>query len=192
LAATQPAIQDPAGPEEYSWEVGLDTDQELEQVDDQHVVVVFDGEESRVAFGITARPAHDSIGASVPTSLRLDEGNVITLIVHHRAGNPAAGGAPFDYPVNGGPGWEGGFQTHQVQLPPGEPLPSEPPRCVVPKLKGLSLSASRAQARAAGCRIGLVRRAGGVMAKRGHVVRQTPPAGAVVLAGTAVHLRLGR
>jgi hypothetical protein len=187
------AIHSPADPEEFSAEVSLGEGQEIEQVDDQHVVVFFlAGEERRPAFGFTATPAHDAIGTSVPTSLRLDEGNTLTLIVHHRAGNPAAAGSSFDYPISEGVGWEGGFQTYQVQLPPGEPRPSEPPRCVVPKLKGLSLSASRAQARAAGCRIGAVGRAGGIRTKSGHVVRQTPPAGAVLVSGTAIHLRLGR
>ncbi|HEX6667755.1 MAG TPA: PASTA domain-containing protein [Solirubrobacterales bacterium] len=185
------AIQGPDGPEEYSWEVQLGSDQGIEQVNDQELSVFYI-EDHHSVLGIRARPAHDAEGAAVPTSLRLDEGNVVTLIVHHRAGNPAAGGAPFTYPVTGGSGWEGGFQTYQVKGPPGDVPPPEPPHCVVPKLKGLTLSASRVQAKNAGCRIGAVRRASGVAAKRGHVARQLPAPGAVLAPGTAVHLRLGR
>lgn len=164
--------------------------QKIELIDDQHAVVV--NEDGPVAIRVSPEPAHDAVGKSVPTSLRLDEGDTLVLLVHHRAGNPAAGGAPFTYPIVAGVGWEGGFQTYPVQLPPGISPSLEPSRCVVPKLKGLTLSASRAQAKNAGCRIGAVRRATGVMAKWGHVVRQLPAPGAVVDPGTAVNLRLGR
>ena len=65
--------------------------------------------------------AHDAVGKSVPTTLEVSPPNVVTLTVHHRAGNPAAGGAPFTYPIFEGSGWEGGFSTFEVTVPPSEP-----------------------------------------------------------------------
>ena len=48
---------------------------------------------------------------------------VLESIVNHY---PDAGNAPFEYPVIAGQGWEGGFQTAIVQMPPAEPLRAEP------------------------------------------------------------------
>lgn len=114
-----PMINGPADPEEFSWEVVLSEGQELESIDDQHAQVYFT-EGHHPAFGISAVAAHDADGSSVPTSLSVSGGNVITLTVHHRAGDPAKGGAPFDYPIIAGSGWEGGFQTVIVSGPPDE------------------------------------------------------------------------
>jgi hypothetical protein len=114
-----PMINGPADPEEFSWEVVLDEGQELESIDDQHAQVYYT-EGHHPAFGISAVAAHDADGSSVPTSLSVSGGDVITLTVHHRAGDPAKGGAPFDYPIIAGSGWEGGFQTVVVSGPPDE------------------------------------------------------------------------
>ena len=56
----------------------------------------------------------------MPTSLSVSEEKIVTLTVHHREGNPAAGGAPFDYPVIAGAGWEGGTEPVIVKGPPDE------------------------------------------------------------------------
>jgi len=112
------AIRDSAGPETFSWEVKLEPDQELALVDGQHAVVNYEG--GHPAFGITAVPAHDAIGTAVPTKLAVSGGNVLTLTVEHR--RPAEEGHPSVYPVIGGAGWEGGFQTYQVEMPPPESL----------------------------------------------------------------------
>ena len=118
-----PEISGPSAPEDYSWKVQLEEDQELRQVDERDAVVYFtDGE--HVAFSIRAADAHDAVGKSVPTTLEVSSPNVVTLTVHHRAGNPAAGGVPFTYPILEGAGWEGGFSTFEVSMPPREPLPS--------------------------------------------------------------------
>ncbi len=114
-----PMINGPADPEEFSWEVVLSEGQELESVDDQHAQVYYT-EGHHPALGISAVAAHDADGSSVPTSLSVSGGNVITLTVHHRAGDPTKGGAPFDYPIVAGSGWEGGLQTVIVSGPPDE------------------------------------------------------------------------
>lgn len=112
-------INGPADPEEFSGEVLLEDGQELVAIDDQHAQVYFT-EGHHPAFGISVVAAHDADGSNVPTTLSVSEGDVITLTVHHRAGDPLAGGAPFDYPIIAGRGWEGGFQTSIVPMPPSE------------------------------------------------------------------------
>jgi hypothetical protein len=125
---TFPVIHDASDPEEFSWEVLLGKDQELRQVNNQRAEVVYPDE--TVAASIVAEAAHDVTGAAVPTSLSVSEGDIVTLFVHHRAGNPATG-APFDYPITAGEGWEGGFETTFVRMPPPEP-PVEAPRAEDP------------------------------------------------------------
>jgi len=119
-AMTYAAIRDAAATETYSWTVELDIDQELKLIDSKHVTVY---EEGRPAFGITAAPARDAVGTSVPTNLSVSEGNVVTLTVAHRGLD--AKGNRFIYPVMGGTGWEGGFQSFPVEMPPTEPMPEE-------------------------------------------------------------------
>ena len=100
------AIRDESAPESYSYTVELGDDQFLRAIDDTHAEVYYSGHIP--AFAITAEPAHDAVGTTVPTTLTVDNGNTVTLHVHYKAGNP---GAPFVYPVVGGTGWEGGFRT---------------------------------------------------------------------------------
>src|SRR5215216_736131 len=124
-----PAIQGDDGPEEFSWEVELGDEEELRQIDATHAGV-FWPDDTR-AMSIEAGKAHAADGATVPTTLTVTQPNVITLTVHHRAGNPAAGGAPFVYPVVAGVGWEGGFRTEEAVVIPGD-QPAPDPTCVVP------------------------------------------------------------
>jgi hypothetical protein len=122
---TFPAIEDPSGPEDYSWKVQLAEGQGLEQLDDQAAIVYY-VDDHTTALTISAEAAHDAIGTSVPTTLAVTGSDVITLTVHHRAGNPKAGGAPFSYPVVAGQGWEGGVKPPViVQGPPDEAALSE-------------------------------------------------------------------
>jgi hypothetical protein len=191
-AMSFPTIQDPTGPEEFSWEVQLREGQELRQIDDRHAAV-YSNDYERFVFEIEAVAAHDAIGTTVPTTLAVTEPNVITLTVHHRAGNPAAGGAPFDYPVNAGSGWEGGIQVHHVQMPPAEtsPPPSVAavvPVCLVPDVTGKSLKASRRALRTAGCSLGPVR---GERTKGAKVSKQYRQPGSSLPAGTVVGVKLG-
>lgn len=187
-----PAIQDPSGPEEYSWKVQLTKDQGLEQLDSQTVLIYYLSDHSS-ALKISAQAAHDATGADVPTTLEATEGDVITLTVHHRAGNPKAGGAPFDYPVLPGPGFESSYQPAIVQMPPPEALDVEPleeVHCIAPALKGKSLRAAKRQLTRSGCSLGRVIRKG-VLAKNAKVLGQNPRAGVVLKPGASVSVKLG-
>ena len=188
-----PEIHGPADPEEYSFTVTLGEEQVLREVDDRHAAVYYSGH--MVAFVIEAEPAHDADGTAVPTTLAVTGPNVITLTVHHRAGNPAAEGAPFDYPVVAGLGWEGGFTTTIVQGPPDQAQNQRnvtqsqlPPRCLVPKLKGRNLAILRSALASAHCALGKVhhRDAAGQT-----IVRQGTPPGTDLPAGSRVWVTVG-
>lgn len=179
-----PVIHSVADPEEYAWEVPLSEEQALRAVDDQHVEVYYT-DSGVTAFTITAERAHDSEGAEVPTTIAITGPRVFTLTVHHRNGNPVAGGAPFAYPISPGAGWEGGFAT-VVLMPPADPSP--PPSCRVPKLRDLSLRAARKKLKWANCALGPVR---GERSRGARVVRQFRRPGNELPAGTAVGVKLG-
>jgi hypothetical protein len=166
-----PQIKSSSDPQDFSWQVILYEGQVLEQMDDQTALVYYE-RDHEPAFTINATLAHDAIGTNVPTTLAVSEGDVITLTVHHRDGNPLAGGAPFAYPITAGSGWEGGFQTVVITGPPDEaelralreqhereaqeatPYQGEAEACIVPRLKGKSLKAAKTQLRLAHCRLG--------------------------------------
>lgn len=191
-----PSIQDSGGPEEFSWEVQLGEDEELRAIDDRHAGVYDVGEgEELLTMTIQAQAAHDSEGKAVPTTLAVTQPNIITLTVHHRAGNPAAGGAPFDYPVIAGEGWEGGFQTHEGQIeqptPPEVVAPSPVLTiavCRPPNLVGKSLKASRKLLRRSNCKLGPVR---GERSKGAKVAKQYRQRGRSLPAGSEVGVKLG-
>jgi hypothetical protein len=206
-------IHGPLDSEEFSWTVTLSDEQELVYVDEQEAAIYYT-DNHQLAGIITPTPAHDAVGSTVPTSLRVSEGDIVTLIVHHRAGNPAASGAPFVYPISEGQGWEGGFHTEVVIGPPDESeLREERERiareeweaaqraaaqqaavktCRVPWLTDASLKASRRRLTAADCGVGKVTKRKGVAAKSGHVVGQHPRPGTVLAPGAPVALTLGR
>ncbi len=119
-AMTFAAIRDAAARETYSWNVSLEDDQELKLLDAQHAAVYYDGE--HLAFSITAEPAHDAVGAAVPTSLGVSEDRVLTLTVAHHG--VSAEGKAFVYPIVGGAGWQGGFTTSPIAMPPPEGDPA--------------------------------------------------------------------
>ena len=204
-AMSFPAIQESSDPEEFSWEVDLSEGQELQSVDNQHAMVYYT-EDHQPAFGISATPAHDASGATVPTSLAVSDVDVITLTVHHRAGNPLADGAPFAYPVRPGSPWividEGGTVPPLLEVNVDEETfnPMElvnhrssldvSPRCLVPKLSGRSLTAAKRRLRNANCKIGRVSKRKGAAAKAGRVVKQNPKAGMVRAGGATVNVTL--
>lgn len=107
-------IREPTSLESFSWTVSMSADQSLKLINSQFAEVYTDDHPN---FGIIAENAHDATGISVPTTLSV-AGNVLTLTVHHRAGIPTAGGAPFTYPITQGLGWEGGLRTYSVNMPP--------------------------------------------------------------------------
>jgi len=176
-------IQGPDGPEEFSWTVKLGEEEELRAIDETQAGVFW--EDGTQAMTIVAEKAHDAEGANVPTTIAVTEPNLITLTVHHRVGNPAAGGAPFHYPVTAGVGWEGGFQTERAVMPPPEVSPA-PPTCVVPDLTGRTLRASRKMLHSAHCKLGLVR---GERSRRVRVAKQYRLVGRVLPVWTAVDVR---
>jgi PASTA domain len=186
-----PQINGPADPEEYSWTVELDHNQALQQIDEQHAAVFYN--DLTPAFSITATPGHDATGATVPMSLLVSNGDVVTLIVHHRAGNPAAGGAPFRYPIIQGYGWEGGLTTTVVDFynRPPEREGGAPPACLVPSLDGKTLKRSKRELKDAGCAIGKVVTLRSARARSGRVVKQSPRPGNELAAGAAVTVTLG-
>jgi len=171
------SIEGPDGPEEFSWEVALDEDQELRLIDDRHAAVYWI-EPEQLNLTIAAVAAHDAEGKAVPTTLAVTQPDVITLTVHHRS-------APFLYPVIAGDGWEGGFQIHHVQGPPAEVSPPEP-TCTVPDLSGRTLRASRKLLHRAGCKLGRVR---GERNREGRVVKQYRLAGKSLPVWTAVDVK---
>jgi len=103
-------IRDQSAPEEYSWEVQLESGQYISLTEPRFVQVYF--QSGHPAFGIAAMPAADALGTTVPTSLKL-EGNVITEVVAHRSAHPV-------YPVIAGVGWEGGYFSTEIQGPKDE------------------------------------------------------------------------
>ena len=78
---------------------------------------VYYTEDERLAFTINAGLAHDAEGSNVPTSLGVSEGNILTLTVHHRAGNPAASGAPFVYRSRREPAGKAAFRPKSSSAP---------------------------------------------------------------------------
>jgi hypothetical protein len=158
------AIQGRDGPEEFSWEVKLGEEQALRAIDDQTAEVYYTDPEEHHALSITAEPAHDADGTTVPTTLTVTQPNIITLTVHHRDGS-------FAYPVSAGAGWEGGIRTEPavILMPGGEGAATPLPTCVVPDLTGRSLRASRKLLHQSHCRLGAIR---GERVRTAHVVKQ--------------------
>jgi hypothetical protein len=190
-----PAITGPEAPEEYPFRVSLDEEQWLEQVTPTEVQVFYAGHSP--AFTLEAGPAHDAVGSAVPTTLTVTGRDTVTWTISYRAGNPAAGGAPFVYPIVGGSGWEGGFRTTIVEMgnpmPPTTPPPVTPPpapTCAVPYLKGFGLREVKALLRDADCAIGKVRLGRGATKAKGKVVKQFEPAGTELAAGAPVAVKL--
>ncbi|HYG97427.1 MAG TPA: hypothetical protein VD741_10015, partial [Solirubrobacterales bacterium] len=159
----------------------------LESVDEQRAVVR--DEDGGTAFEILAEAAHDAAGATVPTTLAVTQPNLITLTVHHRAGNPAAGGASFAYPISAGEGYETDYAPGTVVMPPSAPPAAAPaPVCLVPGLVGKSLNASRRMLRRSNCKLGPVR---GERRRGARVTKQYRKAGRSLPAGAEVGVKLG-
>lgn len=208
-----PTIYGPAEPEEFSWEVTLEDEEELRQIDEKEIGVYYSS--GHPAFAIQAEPASDAVGATVPTTIQVTGENIFTLTVHHREGNPAAGGAPFVYPISAGQGWEGGFVPTEIEGPPDETElreqrereerkereereerqmaeeAAQAKRCRVPALRGATVAGARRRLLRANCRLGAVTRSGGVTRRTGRVVHQTEPAGSSLAQDARVGIKLG-
>jgi hypothetical protein len=105
-------IRDASSPEAFSWRVTLDSGQTLRSINSQNAGVYY--EDGTPAMGISAERAHDATGTTVPTSLTVSSGNVITLTVSHRSDD-------FVYPIVAGTGWENGYVA-TVLPPTGNPV----------------------------------------------------------------------
>jgi hypothetical protein len=121
-------IKDASAPEEYAFTLDLSPQLHLEQIDEQTVGAFYP--EGTMAWKLEAGPAHAADGATVPTDLAITGPAEVTLTVHHRDGNIAAGGVPFVYPISEGSGWEGGFQTSSSEM--NEPKPAAAPPADAP------------------------------------------------------------
>ena len=198
-----PVIHSAADPEAYSWRVELGPRQTLRSASETEAVVEYP--DGTIAFRIHAQKAHDADGTNVPTTIEVSEGDVITVIVHHRE-------APYAYPVMEGEGW---ILTYEepviVKGPPDEkeleearrrvesanpaaeisPLPVASATCVVPSLEGLSLRAARLRLHAAHCSIGRIHLAAATTAGKGKVVKQFRAVGTELGAGAPVAVKLG-
>lgn len=186
-----PLIQSAEGPEDFCAEVPLNAGQELIQIDEHHVGVF--SKTGAMAWEIAAPPARDAEGAEVPTSIAVSAPNSVILTVHHRAGNQAAGGAPYRYPVSEGPAYEQGSAAVRDMTRTEDPLPppsaaAPAPTCLVPSLRRRSLKATRKILLSAGCRVGPIR---GERRPGSKVVRQYRPPGTVLPAGSEVGVKLG-
>jgi hypothetical protein len=114
-----PSIQAPGDRDEFSWRVVLAEGQSLRSVSETEAWVEY--ESGLQALVIKAEGAKDGVGALVPTTLRVSEGDLVTLVVQDREGNSAAGGAPFAYPVVATTSWTGPEVTPiMVKGPPDE------------------------------------------------------------------------
>lgn len=195
-----PTITGPESPEDYPFLVDLGEERFLRQISATEVGV-FEG--GHLGLTLRAEPAHDAVGAGVPTTLEETDNEEVTLTVHFREGNPASDWAPFDYPVVAGTGWPGGFQTTVVEMknPLGEPgqvtdanppatEPAPVPICKVPSLRGYSLRGAKKRLRAAHCVIGGVHFAFRATIDGSKVVKQYRAAGTELAPGTRVAVKL--
>lgn len=185
-----PAISGPDSPEDFSWSVSLVGEEELKPLGDDRAGVFWP--DGTTAMVIRAEHARDALGRGVPTTLSVIGPDTVTLTVHHQAGNPAAGGAPFLYPVNAGEPFEAGpsLVSFFLEHPTGNEASVQ--ACLVPKLKNRTLRAARARLEAAHCRLGVVKGVGDVMPRSARVVRQFPRRGAELGPGAVVDLTLGK
>ncbi len=94
-----------------------------------------------------------------------------------------------DDPAPGGPGPGGGGSPGGGSADGGSLVTVTPP-CVVPNLRGKHLGGARKALKAAGCKLGSVRRAKGA-GKRAAIKHQSPSAGRSLPAGSKVAVKLG-
>jgi NHL repeat-containing protein len=98
------AIRSDSSPTKYSWTVHLYDGETLKAVNDAQAEVSY--EDGKLAFLITAEPAHDATGKEVPTSIEVS-GNVLTLNVEFHDGG-------FVFPIVAGAGWETAYKVPVV------------------------------------------------------------------------------
>jgi hypothetical protein len=75
---------------------------------------------------------------------------------------------------------------------PGTSTTGAPARCIVPRLTGKTLPAANRALKAAGCRLGTIRRVHTKKSSRGRVIWQSPAPGRELSRGAKVAVRVGR
>lgn len=102
-------IREPNSPEEESWEIEVLPGERLEaQEGGQTAELLFHETDMML---ISAMPAHDAVGHTVPTHLSVIAPNIVTLTVEHRKGS-------YVYPIIAGPSFEVGYSNVTVTVPP--------------------------------------------------------------------------
>jgi PASTA domain len=156
----------------------------------------------------TALPikAGEYVGGVTPDggSTGVLKANLATIAVFGPALSVGQPGIALAEVETGSPAFQAVVETPPVLPPPttqstgatstGSPAaqasaPAEP-HCVVPKLNGKKLKASKKTIKAALCNVGLVSTKNGVKAASGKVIGQSPKAGKVVAAHSPVSLKL--
>jgi hypothetical protein len=139
---------------------------------------------------VTSSPAGINCGATC--SHRYAHGTLITLSATPSAGSSFTGWS------GGGCSGTGTCQvttnadtavtaTFTLNPPPPPPTP-----CVVPKLKGKTLSAAKRAIKAHACSVGKVKQAASRTVKKGHVISQKPKPGSRLKHGAKVNLVVSR
>jgi hypothetical protein len=112
-------------------------------------------------------------GSNPASSYTVDSEGQITAVA------PAAAAGTVDVSVTTPAGTATSNQQF-TYLPTASTLPTRAPSCVVPKLKGTKLKATKKILKKTDCKLGKVTKKKGTMAKNGKVVKQSPKAGKVL------------
>jgi hypothetical protein len=147
----------------------------------------FDFEEVKgVTFGGTVVPytvdSQSQITAVAP-SVAASAVNVAVTTLAGTANSPQAFIYQGPSTAQGGSPASGGSPAAAGSSPPGH--------CVVPRLTGWKLKASKKKLRKADCKVGKVEIVGDAIAKTGNVISQNPKPGRVLAAGSKVSVKLG-
>lgn len=129
-----------------------------------------------VSFGTVPAPSFTVDSEGSITAVAPAGAGAVQISVETVAGT-ATSTRPFDYPP-------------PVATP--TPISTPAPSCIVPRLKGRKLKASKKRIRASDCKVGEVTRRKGARPATGLVVGQSEKPGTVLPAGSAVRVTLGK
>lgn len=127
-----------------------------------------------------------SFGGIPATAFKVESESKITATAP-----PAADSGPVDVVVKTNAGSSAVSPGDRFTYPATSTARDPGPSCLVPKLRGKSLTAAKKALKRAGCRIGTVKLRRGATAKTGKVVGQKPGPGKALPLGTKVNLVLG-
>jgi hypothetical protein len=128
-----------------------------------------------------------AFGSTPAASFTVDSEAQITAVA------PAGAVGPVNVSVTTIAGTATSGQAFVYQLPAAPPAPTPAvAHCVVPRLTGKKLKASKKKIRAADCKVGKVTKRKGAKVRTGKVVGQGRKPGAILPAGTVVKVTLGK